>query len=96
MLKVPLEVVPVSDEVAVGTAGDVWLLIPEAVGTRFIEGLSKLAVRVDLRRGLTLGFFVTKETALMRVLLGSLFGLSLHFLLAKGLLPLSLSSSWCT
>ena len=93
MLKAPLGVLPVSDEAAVGTAGVVWLLIPEAVGTRFVEGLSELAVRVDLRKGLTLGLFVTKETALICVLLLSLFGLSLHFLLAEGLLPLSLSSS---
>ena len=90
MLKVPLEVLPVSDEAAVGTVGDVWLLIPEVVGTRFVEGLGELAVCVDLRKGLTLGLFVMKETALMCVLLGSFFGLKLRFLLAEGLLPLSL------
>ena len=56
MLKAPLGVLPVSDEAAVGTAGVVWLLIPEAVGVRFVEGLGELAVRVDLRKGLTLGF----------------------------------------
>ena len=93
MLKVPLEVLPVSDEEAVGTVGDVWLLIPEAVSTRFVEGLCEPAVRADLCKGLTLGLFVTKDTALMCVLLGSFLGLNLRFLLAEGLLPLSLSSS---
>ena len=96
VLKAPLGVLPVSDEAAVSTAGVVWLLVPEAVGARFVEGLGELAVHVDLRKGLTLGLFVTKETALIRVLLGSLFGLSLRFLLADGLLPLSFSSSRCT
>ena len=96
VLKAPLGVLPVSDEAAVGTAGVVWLLTPEAVCTLFVEGLSELAVHVDLRKGLTLGLFVMKETALIRMLLGSVFGLSLRFLLPEGLLPLSLSSSWCT
>ena len=85
-----------SDEAAVNTGGDVVLPVPEVVGTWFVEGLCEFPVRVDLRKGQTLGLFVLKESALMRELLGSLFGLEFHFLLGKGLLPLSLCSSWCT
>ena len=81
-----------SDEVAVDTGSDVVLPVPEVVGTWFVEGLCEFAVRVDLRKGQTLGLFVLKESPLMRELLGSLFG----FLLGEGLLPLSLCSSWCT
>ena len=96
MVKVPFEVFPASDEAAVDTGGDVRLIIPEVVGTWFVEGLGEFPVRVDLRKGQILGLFVLKETALMRVLLGSFFGLKLCFLLAEGLLPLLLCSSWCT
>ena len=96
MVKVPFEIFPASDEAAVDTGGDVMLLIPEVVGTWFVEGLCEFAVRVDLRKGQTLGLFVLKESALMCKLLGSIFGLEFRFLLAAGLLPLSLCSSWCT
>ena len=96
MVKVPFEVFPASDEAAVNTGGDVRLIIPEVVGTWFVEGLGEFAVQVDLRKGQTLGLFVLKETALMCVLLSSFFGLKLHFLLADRLLPLSLCSSRCT
>ena len=43
-----------SDEAAVDTGGDVVLPVPEVVGTWFVEGLCKFAVRVDLRKGQTL------------------------------------------
>ena len=85
-----------SDEAVVDTGGDVVLPVPEVVGTWFVEGLCEFAVRVDLRKGQTLGLFVLKESALIRELLGSLFGLEFRFLLGEGLLPLSLCSSWCT
>ena len=96
MVKVPFEVFLASDEAAADTGGDVRLLIPEVVGTWFAEGLCEFAVRLDLHKGWTLGLFVLKESALMRVLLSSFFGLKFHFLLAEGLFPLSLCSSWCT
>ena len=56
----------VSDEVAVSTGGDVMLPVPEVVSTWFVEGLCEFAVRVDLCKSQTLGFFVLKESALMR------------------------------
>ena len=96
MVKVPFEIFPASDEAAVDTGGDVMLLIPEVVGTWFVEGLCEFAVRVDLRKGQTLGLFVLKESALMHELLSSLFGLEFRFLLGEGLLPLSICLSWCT
>ena len=85
-----------SDEAAVNAGGDVVLPVPEVAGTWFVEGHCEFAVRVDLHRGWTLGLFVLKESALMRELLGSLFGLEVHFLLGEGPLPLSLCLSWCT
>ena len=42
MVKVPFEVFPASDEVAVDAEGDVLLLIPEVVGTWFVGGLCEL------------------------------------------------------
>ena len=96
VVKVPFEVFPASDEVVVDTGGDVRILVPEVVGTWFVEGLCEFAVRIDLHKDRTLGLFVLKESALMHVLLSSFFGLKFHFLLAEGLLPLSLCSSWCT
>ena len=44
VVKVPFEVFPASDEAAVDTGGDVRLLIPEVVGTWFVEGLAEFAV----------------------------------------------------
>ena len=44
MVKVPFEMFPASDEVAVDTGGDVMLLIPEVVGTWFVVGLCEFAV----------------------------------------------------
>ena len=85
----------VSDEVAVNTG--VVLPVPVVVDTWFDDAtFCELASRVDLRKGRTLGFFVMKESALMRELLGSLLGLVFHFLFGEGLLSLSLCSSWCT
>ena len=96
MVKVPCEIFPASDEAAVDTGGDVLLLIPEVVGTWFVGGLCEFADREDLSKGRTLGPFVLKESALMCELLSSILGLEFRFLLAEGLFPLSLCSSWCT
>ena len=85
----------VSDVVAVDTG--VVLPVPVSVDTLFDDAsFCELESRVDLCKGRILGFFVMKESALMRELLSSLLGLVFRFLFGEGLLSLSLCSSWCT